>query len=317
LLRRRRQQIHARIAATLEDQFPDIAVAQPALLARHCAEAGLAEKAVVYWLKAGRQALARSATTEAAAQLRKGLDAPDGLPDGHSRQKQELELQLALGSALIASKGHAAPEVGESFARARALAEQADRPEYVWRVFLGQWTFHRNRGEYQLALALAEQVEKIGEARNNVTAQWVGRWASGFTRLFLGDFVAARALLERCLPDPAYRGGEVTSAPTYLLMLPVSLAMTLAYLGYIDQARSRLNEALSEARRLRRPQTLAEVLNIAITVDLTTGSTEMRRHADRLLSGHRRKRREAVAVGHPEGDRGEPQPSEAISKQSP
>src|SRR6202158_109535 len=75
LLRERRQQLHARIAATLEDRFLDIVVAQPALLARHCAEAGLAEKAVVHWLKAGQQALARSATTEAAAQLRKGLDA--------------------------------------------------------------------------------------------------------------------------------------------------------------------------------------------------------------------------------------------------
>ena len=46
LLRGRRQQLHARIAATLEDQFPEIVVAQPALLSQHCAEGGLAEKAV-------------------------------------------------------------------------------------------------------------------------------------------------------------------------------------------------------------------------------------------------------------------------------
>jgi class 3 adenylate cyclase len=65
LLRNRRQQLHARIAATLEGQFPGIVVAQPALLAHHSAEAGLAEKAVVYFLKAGQQALTRSATTEA------------------------------------------------------------------------------------------------------------------------------------------------------------------------------------------------------------------------------------------------------------
>jgi hypothetical protein len=207
--------------ATLEDQFPDVVVAQPALLARHCAEAGLAETAVVFWLKAGEQALARSATTEAAAQLRKGLDALDGLPDGPGRRQQELDLQLALGHALIATKGHSAPEVGESFARARVLAEQIDRPEYVWRVFLGQWTFCRNRGEYRLALALAEQVEKIGEARNDVAAQWVGRWASGYTRLFLGDFVAARALLERChgLADPA-RGLLSASLHRYNARIP-------------------------------------------------------------------------------------------------
>jgi tetratricopeptide (TPR) repeat protein len=284
LLRSRRQQLHARIAATLEDQFPEILVTQPALLARHCAEAGLAEKAVVYWLKAGQQALARSATTEAAAQLRKGLDALDGLPEGPGRQQLELDLQIPLGSALIATKGHAAPEVGESFARARVLAEQIDRPEYLGRVFFGQWVFHRNRGEYKLALALAEQVEKIGEARNDVRVQWIGRWASGYTRLHMGDFVAARALLERCLADPAYRGGEVPSTSAILPLLAAALAMTLAHLGYIDQARSRLNEVLSEARRLRHAQTLAEVLLIAGAVDGIARLPEMQRHAEELLA---------------------------------
>src|SRR5262249_25248937 len=210
LLRSRRQQIHARIATTLEDQFPDLVVAQPALLARHCAEAGLAEKAVVYWLKAGRQSLA-SAATEAAAQLRKGLNVLDSLPDGPGRQQLELDLQLALGWALVSAKGHSAPEVGETFARARALAEQIDRPEYLGRAFLGQWVFHRNRGEYKMALAVAEQVKKIGEARNDVSVLFRGRGASGFPRLHLGDLVAARALLEQCdgLVDPALRSAEL------------------------------------------------------------------------------------------------------------
>jgi tetratricopeptide (TPR) repeat protein len=287
LLRSRRQQLHARIATTLEDQFPEIVVAQPALLARHCAEAGLAERAVVYWLKAGQQSLERSATTEAAAQLRKGLDALDGLPDGPGRQQLELDLQLALGYVLMPAKGFSVPEVGTALARARALVEKIDRPEYLGRVLFGQWLFHRNRVEYQLALALAEQVEKTGEVRNDVKVQLMGRWASGFTRFFLGDFVAARALLERChgLADPALRGGEVPSElyPTYAMMLG-SLAETLADLGYIDQARSRLEEALSEARQLGRAATLADVLMRAITVDLTTGSPEMQRHAEELLA---------------------------------
>jgi predicted ATPase len=73
LLRSRRQQLHARIAATLEDHFPEIVVAQPAELAQHCSEAGLVEKAVGYWLKAGQRAIARSAMAEAVARLKKGL----------------------------------------------------------------------------------------------------------------------------------------------------------------------------------------------------------------------------------------------------
>jgi predicted ATPase len=97
LLRGRRQQLHGRIAATLEGQFQEIVDTQPEVLARHCAEAGLTEKAVVYWLRAGRQAIARCAMTEAVAQLRKGLDLLSSAPDGAARQEQELNLQITLG----------------------------------------------------------------------------------------------------------------------------------------------------------------------------------------------------------------------------
>ena len=67
-----------------------------------------------------------------------------------------------------------------------------------------------------LALALAEELEKIGEARNYVAAQLVGRWAIGRTRLFLGDFVAARAILERCLASliPHIAAGCRRQTPT-------------------------------------------------------------------------------------------------------
>jgi predicted ATPase len=160
LLRSRRQQLHANIAVTLEDQFPETVAAQPALVAWHCAEAGLVEKSIVYWLKAGQQALARSAMTEAVAQLRKGLDALAGVPDSPWRRHQELDLQMVLRRALTFTKGYAAPEVGETIARARALAEQLDRPEHLVPLIFGQWSFHVARSEHKLALSLAEQLEK-------------------------------------------------------------------------------------------------------------------------------------------------------------
>ena len=190
--------------------------------------------------------------------------------------------------------------MGAAFARVGALAEQIDRPEYLGQAFFGQWFFRRNRGEYKLALALAEQVEKIGQARNDLGLQYMGRYASGFTRLYLGDFVAARALLERCLglaiADPALRCGDVPDhkdesdrqiSPIGLSLAPSvlsSLAQPLAYLGFVDQARSRLNEALSEARRLRYAQTLAEVLTNASIVESIAGSPRMQGHVEELLA---------------------------------
>src|ERR1700738_4218535 len=78
LLRSRRQQIHARIATTLEEKFPEIVAAQPALLAHHCTETGLTEKAVGYWLQAGQQSVERCARAAAVTQLRRGLELLSG-----------------------------------------------------------------------------------------------------------------------------------------------------------------------------------------------------------------------------------------------
>jgi predicted ATPase len=57
LLREPRRALHARIAQTLESQFAEIAESQPELLARHCTEAGLIEKAAGLWGKAGQRSL--------------------------------------------------------------------------------------------------------------------------------------------------------------------------------------------------------------------------------------------------------------------
>jgi predicted ATPase len=281
LLRSRRQALHTRIAATLEGRFPEIVLAQPALLAQHCAEAGLAEKAVAYWLKAGQQAMDRSAMTEAFAQLRKGLDVLAGLPDGPSRQEQELDLQTALGWALTATKGYSAPEVEETLARARTLAQQLDRPEHSVPLIFGQFWFHNGRSEHRLALPLAGQLEQIGEMRND--AALLGHFTHGACRLSLGEFVAARAALQRCvgLAGPGHFTTELLSVDPYLAML-TWLALALACLGYIDQARSRMDEALSEARRLRHVHTLALMFCMASWLDWLTRSPMV--HTEEVLT---------------------------------
>jgi predicted ATPase/class 3 adenylate cyclase len=287
LLRSGRRQLHARIASTLEGHFPEIVPAQPALLAHHCTEAGLADKAIVYWLKAGQQTLARSAMTEAVALLRKGLDLLPGLLDEPWRWQQELELLITLGSALAATKGLAADEVGATLGRARTLAERLDRRERLGPLLVNQQVFHFVRAEHRLARSLADQMEKIGEERNDVAAQLRGRDLRGLTSCFLGQFVASRELLERChgLSDPAYRAAAGAGQPSpdpYAVML-AHLANTLAYLGFIDLAEARLNEAIAEARRLKHAHTLAHVLAWATLVSWAIRSPELQGQTDELL----------------------------------
>jgi predicted ATPase len=158
----------------LESRFPEIAAAEPAILAQHCTEAGLAENAIRYWFKAGQQSIARCAMTEAVAQLRKGLDLLSSMPDGTGRQEQELDLQIALGQALMAAKGHAAPEPGEAFARARQLCEKLDQPPQLLPILTGQWLYRLVRGELEQAEGHAEEVRHLGEARSDVTWTCLG-----------------------------------------------------------------------------------------------------------------------------------------------
>jgi predicted ATPase len=110
LLREPRRTLHARVAETLENQFPDIPENQPELLARHCTEAGLIEKAASLWGKAGQRSLARSALVEAAAQLTRALDQIATLPAEPALRREQIKLQVALINALMIIKGYGAPE---------------------------------------------------------------------------------------------------------------------------------------------------------------------------------------------------------------
>jgi hypothetical protein len=110
LLREPRRALHRRIAETLEREFAEIAENQPELLARHCAETGLIEKAANLWGKVGRRSLVRSALVEAAEQLTRALAHMASLPTTPALRRTEIELQLALSNTLFLVKGFAAPE---------------------------------------------------------------------------------------------------------------------------------------------------------------------------------------------------------------
>ena len=263
LLRDRRRQLHARIVATLEDRFPEIVTAQPALLAHHCTEAGLTEKAVGYWLAGGRQAWGRSAVVEAVALLRRGLALVPALPDGDRHRETEFDMRIALGQALIATRGWAAPEVGEAYARARQLAPTLDRPRALLSALLGQYTYHANAADFQRARQLAAEMEALGETSGDNATQVIACLSYAHTCHNFGEFAAARAYAERglALYDPASRQFYAGLLPRDMLEgLLVRSALPLACLGHLDQARARADAALTEARRLSHPYTLADAL---------------------------------------------------------
>jgi class 3 adenylate cyclase/predicted ATPase len=253
LLRGPRRALHARIAEILETRFPEIVTTAPALLAQHFAEAAMIESAVGYWLKAGKQALARSAAREAVAHLTKGLKALNGLPDTAARWQRELDLRVSLGPALRAGQGWPAAALGENYARTRELCEHLHQPQHLGSVLFGQYTHHRARGELRLASEQAEALLQLGETRKNAVLTSVAHHNRGEVNVCLGEFAAGRADLEQSLAllDANHRGEvhELTGADLHVVTL-LWLSKALARLGYLDQARMRREAALAEARQL-------------------------------------------------------------------
>ena len=207
LLRGKRQELHGRVAQVLEEQWPETADTQPELLAHHCAQAGLVEQAVDYYVRAGQRAVARSAMAEAIAQLKKGLELVTSLPDAAPSWRQELELQIALGRALIVTQGYAAAAVGEAYARARALCERLDRPPEIVPVLYGQFVYHLVKGSLRPARALAAELLQRGEHSADEAITGMGHRFSGVICVHFGEFLAAREHLEQALArfDPAHR----------------------------------------------------------------------------------------------------------------
>jgi class 3 adenylate cyclase/predicted ATPase len=265
LLRSTRQQLHAQIAEALEAHSPELMDSQPELFAQHYAEAGLVQKSVEHWGKAGRRSAARSAMAEAAAQFQKALEQLALLPDNPERKRQELELHSALGAVLIAVKGWAAPETGHVYARAQELWENLGSPTEFLHLPFGQSFYHVVRGELDLARRCDDNLLRLSHQRNDFGGLVLGHHSSGRTMFFGGRFASSRSHQEEALKlyDPSSQPslvGQAGFGPRVGVLGFLGLA--LFCLGFPDQALAQSNAAISEARRLAHPPSLAVSLNL-------------------------------------------------------
>jgi predicted ATPase len=259
LLKSRRQHLYARIVRVLEEQFPEIAESQPALLAHYSTEAGLTANAVNYRRRAARLAVAQSAHLEAIAEATKGLEALAGLPDGPERRRQELDLQLALGRGFVIAKGEAAPETGSAYSRAVELCGQVDEVAQIFPALYGRYLFHWARGELVLAHELAHQFLDTAQERDEPSARATGTRIIGVTSLHLGRPSAALIYLKQTLEQtPGEHSKRASIYPYHPRVLCLSyLSATSLTLGYPNQALSFVRQALAEAQVLGHPESIA------------------------------------------------------------
>jgi class 3 adenylate cyclase/predicted ATPase len=288
LLRSTRQRLHAQIAEALEAYSPELMDSQPELFAQHYQEAGLVEKSVAYWGRAGRRSTTRSAMAEAVAQFRKGLDQLALLPVSPEHQQQELEFHSAVGAALQAVKGLAAPEAGEAYARARILWEQLGSPSEFLRVPYGQSIYHMNRGELDLAQRLGEDLLRLSGQRNDPAGLVLGHLSFARTLMLSGRFASSRSHLGEVLAlyDPISHRSLVQQ----VLLDPqvfsqASLGIVLFCLGYPDQALAQSNAAIVEARRVAHLPSLTVTLAwAALLLSLVGENAALGERVDQLVA---------------------------------
>ena len=261
-----RKQLHQRIAGILLEHFPETARTQPELLAHHYTAAGCLEQAIDYWQRAGQRALGRSALVEAVAHYTKGLELLMTMPETLERTLQELRLQTALGPVLMTVKGFASPEVEHTYTRARELCQQVGETPQLFPVLFGLVRWYTFRQAFQTARKLGEQCLSLVQQRHDPGDRIEAHWVLGIVLFYLGEFDAARELLEQgsALYDPQqHRAHAFLYGQDPGVACQGFACWTLWTLGYPERALQRSREALRLAQELTHPHSLAFALNVA------------------------------------------------------
>jgi class 3 adenylate cyclase/predicted ATPase len=266
LLRSRRYVLHAQIAKALDNQFPELSTAQPELLAHHYTLAGDAERAVNYWLKAGRRSTEQSTGAEAISHLGKALEVLQSLPDTLDRARKELEIRVALVTPTISTRGYGSHETAQTIANARAVGEKVGEAAQLSPIMYGEWAFNIVSGKVQVSRKLAEEYTRLTQSQKETVPLIVGHRMLGTSLASVGDFSLARDQLQRAivLYDPErhansafiYGQDSCVSALTFL-------ALTSLILGLPKEARAAGRRALDYAEEMKHPNTQGVALCLA------------------------------------------------------
>jgi class 3 adenylate cyclase/tetratricopeptide (TPR) repeat protein len=295
LLRESRRALHAHIAEALESQFADVAELQPELLAHHCTEAGLIEKASALWGKAGQRSLARSALVEATAQLSRALAQIAVLPDTGGLRRAQINLQVALANALMHVKGYAAPETKASLDQARlfieraeALGEPPEDPLVLFSVLYGFWVANHTAFNGDAVRALSAQFLALAEKQRATVPIMIGHRLMGRSLLDTGDIAEGRAHCDQALAlyNPAEHRLLATRFGQDSRVAILSFrSLGLWLLGYPEAALADTDHAIKDAREIGQAAALMFALAHTLLPLMLCGNyAAANAHADELVA---------------------------------
>ncbi|HEY3847230.1 MAG TPA: AAA family ATPase [Acetobacteraceae bacterium] len=286
LLRDRRRSLHLQVAETLERDAAG-ARTEPELLAYHFAEAGVADRAIDYHLKAAEQAMTRCAIAEMVSHLRRGLGLLSGLPDGPATRRRELALQTALGRGLIDNVGSASDEGHAAFVRARELCLELNETDILLPILYGLQVYHFTHAEPEVVTRYAREILDLGARTGNRHATMLGERVGGSAYLLLGRFAEARGAYENLLRlyDPAEEAGTVSDEARDPMVAGCAfLGICLTVMGYSEQGLAVTTRGLKHGETLDHAISVVFILRRGcVTAMLRRDVDTVRRMSARLL----------------------------------
>jgi DNA-binding SARP family transcriptional activator/predicted ATPase len=283
---------HRRVARALAEVYAADIESWNGQIASHFEQAGMAEEAIEHYWRAAAYARQRYADTEAAALLRHALTLCRGFPESDRRLKQELDLLVALGPALVTTEGYSAAEVGATYERALDLSRRLDNRN-IFAILSGAWVFHVVRSDLEKAREFSLEFLRVAEQEPAPGLVPVGNFLLGSSLFHLGQLEASLGHMTAAIGTPS---GSAES-PLTLFAGPDFGVFCRAYLAHLawhredgDRSVSHAAEAIATARHMRHPFSLAIALNYAAMLHVFRGESrvalECGREAVELCSRH-------------------------------
>ena len=271
LLRSTRQKLHGKIATYLEGPSSEASTEQPEIIANHHSLAGAIDDALKWWSLAGQRALGRSANAEAIAHFTHGLEVLERKVESPEKIQIELAMLTQRGTALIATRGFAAPEVGETFRRAETICEIIGETPLLFPVIWGLWVYHLVGSKLPQAADYAEQMIRLANISGESGMFIEGHFTLGNALFWQGRLREAKENLDRAITyyDPvAQRGHAVMYGQDPGVTTLCYQSFVTWSLGFPDRAVEFADQALETAQRTGHPFSvgwaLAFVANLGI-----------------------------------------------------
>jgi predicted ATPase len=259
----RRVRWHQQIGTRLEGSYRSQAREMAAELAMHFEHGRDYQRAVQYLQRAAETARQRYAHREATEYLQRALALLKTMPETPQLLRQELEIRLALGPALMVTRGFAAPEAADTYARAQQLYEQLGDTGQLFPVLVGLWRSAHVRAQLQMARALGEQLLSLANAQGDAVLFVYAHGPLGQTLCMQGEPLLAREHLQQVVSR--YEPQRQSALAFHIGYDPGVYARAMEgwvlwLLGYPEQALQRSYDALQLAREQAHPFTLSITL---------------------------------------------------------